>query len=877
LVISGVLSLEDALGIVVGRAQLMVDLCAVGKTGMMVCDKGAPHIEQLIDENRLTALSVACDNTPSSCVVSGGGEELDDLQRVLKALGIRCKRLDVPLGFHSSALDPILEPLERMCQRIQFHAPRIPLGACPYGRCLQEQDCGPEYIVQQTRSKVRFTDLIHSIRHHESLGNSPVFIEMGPHAITVPMLKSTLQDTESLYLGSLTKGQGEWLTLSTCLHQISERGYPVRWREVFDGSGARLVDAPAYPFQTQDLYVPFTESKRETSSNTSREKPKTFNLLTGYRSEDTAEIPSRFESNLGHVSPYVLGHVVGKTPLCPASVYHGMVLEAVHWDERENAGHSLVVADITFSSPLVYTPEVQNNMILMAFEGDMPTVSRLGKATARQFIFTSQAHPGSGTSTERNALCTGWAYWESLESLKLEFARDSAYVQRQIRHLQAQQSTASVFRTKTLYSTVFPRVVSYSDLYQSIQEISVLEDRLEAYGRFRIPKESHSDGIVSPVFLDTLLHAAGYVANIHVAHTDACICTQVETSTLIYQEIARNSEFQLYCSLFDCYDGVLLGEAYAIAEDGTIIASVKGMHFKRLNLNSFQRHLAHSLHGSSGGQTEHPTLKAEASTRGTGDANLPQSHYQQTSPAAAQQTQPSRSLEETVTRSLAEVCQPLASNVHRETHLSNLGLDSMMQIELATSLQNQIPDLRLDMERISRLETVQQLVEYIEQESGSSVPSSGPTLTQTTLSALGEKLGQPNGIKATGPDLPMSDLAVPPQGYLTPQSSSTPRSGSEDSDDNTSQCEARIPLDQSLILLQKGAESQPPLILFHDGSGMIEHYKKIHDMVCTVFAVKNPILRETHWATSLSDMAQQYSLAIASAIASPVVLGGMIW
>lgn len=64
------------------------------------------------------------------------------------------------------------------------------------------------------------------------------------------------------------------------------------------------------------------------------------------------------------------------------------------------------------------------------------------------------------------------------------------------------------------------------------------------------------------------------------------------------------------------------------------------------------------------------------------------------------------------------------------------------------------------------------------------------------------------------------------------------------------------------------------MILFHDGSGTIEYYKKLKNLGCNVYAIMNPVLKEDHWAKGLKDMAHRYASAISTTIEGPFILGG---
>lgn len=87
---------------------------------MSAC-KDSPHeAEKLLEENGISELSVACKNSHNECVIAGPTEQLTKLENICKDLGTNAKRLDVPYGIHSNAMDPILRQLEDLGQSVTW-------------------------------------------------------------------------------------------------------------------------------------------------------------------------------------------------------------------------------------------------------------------------------------------------------------------------------------------------------------------------------------------------------------------------------------------------------------------------------------------------------------------------------------------------------------------------------------------------------------------------------------------------------------------------------------------------------------------------------------------------------------------------------------
>ncbi|KAJ5119305.1 hypothetical protein N7448_009974 [Penicillium atrosanguineum] len=897
MVISGTLSLQDALLLIVERARLMASSCQVGESTMLACNTSAPSIKGIIRDSGLSQLTVACDNSVTDSVVSGRIDQVDQLARLVKEKGIRCKWLDVPLGFHSSALDAMLPKLQATCEGLSFSSPSIPLGSCLHGRLVEEGDLNSSYPVQQTRGSVRFTELIESLLERKEMHKAS-FIEIGPSPITLPMIRAKLSGQDAIFLPSIAKGQDPWITMSQALQQLSLRYNSIQWRAVFDGTDAHVVDLPDYPFQTHSLHVPFKESAlKETVSSVSRSpRPPVFHLLE----EAIGSVPekglSTFSTSLGALSKYIEGHSVNGSPLCPASVYHEMVLEAMH-SKNAPAQHRLaVVSNIEFGHPLVYSPEKKSSTVILTTEE--PPIAVSG-SNLGSFKFVS---PPAIDSNSEKILCTGQTAWQSSVDAKAYLARKQAYANRQMRLLKRNRSQTNTLHRNVIYNIIFPRVVAYSEPYQSITELHVAEGDLEGYGKFEVPTSALSGGIVSPVFIDTLLHAAGFVVNSQAKPTEAFICSKVDSTVVLYADINPQDTFLVYCSLLEYSEGERIGEAFAMTLDGEVVASIEGMVFKRLNLRSFASHLSR-----------------QAGQKPTNDIQersvLPRSKL---STPATRPSGPTISDPTSIVADLiSKLCEQPREMITPEKRLEDLGIDSLMQIEFSHSLFAQFPQLNPD--DIMGLETVRDIQKYIVNVSGgqfgvsfihdelsnddsdhsdniSSTTASGRLTPATELNAnpkdvtdclmqlvaetcgcAPSNLSESTALHSLGMDSLMSiefqegmkkefcnEL---PQEMFSPTMTigklakmlvadiSLP--SSEDSaplmeksiNDTAS---AQRDMGDFVVHLQQGHHDRPPLILLHDDLAV-----------------------QPHWAVSLKDMASRYAGLISSVIkAKEVVLGG---
>lgn len=109
----------------------------------------------------------------------------------------------------------------------------------------------------------------------------------------------------------------------------------------------------------------------------------------------------------------------------------------------------------------------------------------------------------------------------------------------------------------------------------------MLNPDLEAIGMFKVPSVPPDNFLTHPVFTNTLLHAAGFVANLAIGADEVGICADVEAIEIAYHDVDYSQPFKVYCSLLKI-KGAILGEDVALNSAGRVVAVARGMEFKRL-------------------------------------------------------------------------------------------------------------------------------------------------------------------------------------------------------------------------------------------------------------------------------------------------------
>lgn len=130
LCISGVLSLEDALKMVVGRTCLIDAKWGDEKGSMIAVEADLEDVKKLLSEScklcpEEPALTIACYNGPRSFTVAGTTKAVDVAAEVAVSSSLKAKKLNVTNAFHSTLVEPLMADLERLGKGLTFRQPLI--------------------------------------------------------------------------------------------------------------------------------------------------------------------------------------------------------------------------------------------------------------------------------------------------------------------------------------------------------------------------------------------------------------------------------------------------------------------------------------------------------------------------------------------------------------------------------------------------------------------------------------------------------------------------------------------------------------------------------------------------------------------------------
>jgi acyl transferase domain-containing protein/acyl carrier protein len=249
--LSGVLSLEDALTLVARRAQLIADMPRGAMVAVTLSEEG---VQPFLDEQ----INLAAINGPTTCVLAGPLEAIEQLEERLAEQWIVTQRVETTHAFHSAMLEPLREPLTNLVRGVQLHAPHIPYISNVTGDWItDEQATDPAYWARHMCQPVRFAEGVGALLQNQEW----LLLEVGPGQSLGSFARqhpSCSHERLSLVLStqpSLYERQSELAFLLTALGKMWLAGVTIDWSAFYARERRRREPLPTYPFERQRYWI----------------------------------------------------------------------------------------------------------------------------------------------------------------------------------------------------------------------------------------------------------------------------------------------------------------------------------------------------------------------------------------------------------------------------------------------------------------------------------------------------------------------------------------------------------------------------------------------------------------------------------------------
>ncbi|MEU6777532.1 beta-ketoacyl synthase N-terminal-like domain-containing protein, partial [Streptomyces sp. NPDC046759] len=245
--VAGGLTLRDGARVVALRSQAIAASLA-GDGGMVSVALDAGQAAERIAgwDGRI---EIAALNGPTSVVVAGEPQALDELIAACEADGVRARRIPVDYASHTSHVERIEGELARVLAEVRPQTSTIPFFSTVEADWLDTQALDAGYWYRNLRRTVRFEEAVRALTEQDHTA----FVEVSAH----PVLAMSIQDTadEAAVTGTLRRDDGGLDRFLTSLGELWVRGVDVEWAQAFAGTGAHHVELPTYAFQRSRYWL----------------------------------------------------------------------------------------------------------------------------------------------------------------------------------------------------------------------------------------------------------------------------------------------------------------------------------------------------------------------------------------------------------------------------------------------------------------------------------------------------------------------------------------------------------------------------------------------------------------------------------------------
>ena len=198
LVANGVLSFEDALQLVILRAQAMQKACeAVPSIMAAVLALDDAKVEQICQETQNDTGEIVVPanyNCPGQLVISGTIKGIDIACERLKAAGARrAMVLTVGGAFHSPLMEPAREELKQAIEKTTFYNPTWPIYQNMVAKAVVNKEEIKKNLIDQLTGAVRWTQSVQTM----IADGASAFTEVGPGKVLQGLIQKINKQVET--------------------------------------------------------------------------------------------------------------------------------------------------------------------------------------------------------------------------------------------------------------------------------------------------------------------------------------------------------------------------------------------------------------------------------------------------------------------------------------------------------------------------------------------------------------------------------------------------------------------------------------------------------------------------------------------------------
>jgi iterative type I PKS product template protein len=895
LCVSGVLSVSDALFLVGKRAMLMEETLKAGEYSMLAVGKSVEMVSHVLRSDsgsRWSQTDIACINAPTVTVVSGPVSEISVLKDQLEKEDTRATVLQVPYGFHSTHVDPILHDFEAVAKGVTFSTPKIPVASTLTGEIvpIKKTDAfSPSYLTRQARESVKFVPAVEACRAAGLVADGTHWIEIGPEPVCLGLIRRTLEVSPTSLLPIFKSVDDNWATISSALASLYRAGATIDWNEYHKGfkNSLSLLDLPTYAFDVKDFWIPYVEPTLQISAahnakapgNNSPSPPTVpeFSTTDLQWIEDVKvdgkSVVATFGSHTSDPPLYqaIQGHKVQGLAICSLSIFCSMAKSATQYAysklNPKKRVPNMTISNMEMSQALV-VDEINPEQIVKT------SVSYSASGNKADITFYSIT---SGVPAEHGS-CQVIMEFDS--SSCLEGRPDTLFlINARIESLRIMGQSSKAHRLlKPVIYKLFDNVVQYGREYQGLEEAWLDSEFRDAVGTVKLPDTAGKGNFqYNPFWSDTVVHLAGFLLNGNLKYPEdiACLSTGFE-SWRSCEDLKPDTIYTTYVTIQEVGNSSLLSGVAYVFSGSTLVMVTSGIKFQKMSKVSLSAILRSAKPSGKKGatalfkssktpkkseialieQTIVPSVQRDSDSSSVGDIPTPDTGSSGIPTRASSiNNDDDTNVIDTLLSIVAVESGYSLEDVDPSTAFADMGLDSLMAITILAKVKR---DTGVELPATFFLDnvTVEDAKAALGSELGSDyIDPEPPVLIRVVEDTPAATLGDVESLPESVASIPDDSIQGPPKKTIKER------------------------LISRAILLQGSSLSLgATLFLFPDGSGSPASYIQLPALNAdvSVYGMESPFIKDpSYYTCSIKEIADIFFTAIKKEKPTgPYLLGG---
>lgn len=697
LCITDVLSLKDTMKIIAARAKLVRDCWGIDRGSNLIVEADLQDVNRLLIESCYPSkdrrpVTIACFNGPRTFTLAGASKAIDAVAESAASFPtMRVKKTTNTNAFHSSLVEPLMADLKQLGQGVTFNEPSMTWERATKSKMTEK--LSSSFFADHMRNAVYFS---HALQRLSKKFPSCIWLEAGSDSTVTTMASRALEPfSESHYFQSVNISGDNGLqnlidtSMSLWIEGLSLTFWAHHPSQTYEYAPLLL---PPYQFEKSRHWLKMKKPQMAVADLApepqaqQKDLPKGLYTLMGYQDSEQRSARFRINTMIKKYEEFLSGHFIAQTAcICPATLQVDLAIEALLSLRPDFAASNLQpqIHRVKHQAPICVDASRAVWLDLEVVDDNFHTwdwrlVSTKDSATTLHvsgtIIFRSVDDPHVQADFARYVRFVG--HQRCLDVLNSPYADD-------------------IIQGRNIYKT-FAEIVDYGEMYRGLQKLVGKGE--ESAGR--VVKQYTGETWLDTHLSECFTQVGSIWANCMTdrAPTDMFIANGFEQwirSPKLSSQNTRPPVWDVFASHHHESDEAYVTDIFIFdPTSGALMEVIIGINYARVSKLSMGKILsrltAEGLQSTPPAAT--PSVPTKMSAPLLAAATVPSLSIKSSEPAEV--PKPSKDKKQTsgldilslVKAMLADLSGLQAANIMADAQLADLGIDSVMSMELAHEL-----------------------------------------------------------------------------------------------------------------------------------------------------------------------------------------------